>query len=389
MATALLIVIYIQFIGLGVPDSLFGAAWPAIYVEFGLPVSAAGYIAFFISSCTMLSSLFCTKAINKFGTDKVTLVSTFLAAIALFGFSVAKNVIWFILFAVPLGFGAGAIDAALNNYTALHYKASHINFLHCFYGIGVTFSPYIMSVALSQNNWRGGYRIAFYILFSIFTITLLTLPLWKKAQHDDIKTENIVPRTLSMAEMAKMPSVRAACIIFLTSCSIENIFGTWGSTYLVNSRAFTPEDAARTVSLYYGGIALARFLSGILSSKLTSWQLIHIGQYTILAALILMLLPIGNKFAWAFMLLAGLGIGPLFPNFIHLTPINFGKDVSQSVIGSQMASAYIGIMFMPPLFGFIAGKLGTVIMPYFLLVIFVFMIIYTYRLINVLKKQKL
>ena len=262
MATILLIVIYIDFIGLGIPDSLFGAAWSAIYTEFGLPISYASFVTVIIYGGTVASSLLSAKVINRFGTSKVTAVSTALTAAGLLGFSFSGGLIWLCLFAVPLGLGAGAIDSALNNYIALHYKATHMSFLHCAYGVGVTLSPYLMALALSDNNdWRGGYRIAFFIQIGITAVTLFSLPLWSKIRrintHDE--EEDAAPRTLKLTELIKMPSVRAVWLIFFGSCAIEFTCGSWGSTFLVQSKGMSAENAAKIITFYYAGIAIGAF----------------------------------------------------------------------------------------------------------------------------------
>lgn len=390
MATILLIVIYIDFIGLGIPDSLFGAAWPAIYTEFGLPISYASFVTVIIYGGTVASSLLSAKVINRFGTSKVTAVSTALTAAGLLGFSFSGGLIWLCLFAVPLGLGAGAIDSALNNYIALHYKATHMSFLHCAYGVGVTLSPYLMALALSDNNdWRGGYRIAFFIQIGITAVTLFSLPLWSKIRrintHDE--EEDAAPRTLKLTELIKMPSVRAVWLIFFGSCAIEFTCGSWGSTFLVQSKGMSAENAAKIITFYYAGIAIGRFLSGILAAKLPSWRIIRIGQITIITAIVLLMLPLPVYVAAAGLFLVGLGNGPIYPNLIHLTPKNFGRDISQSVMGSQMAAASIGIMVMPPLFGLLAQGISTDIFPYFLLIMFAVMAVSTFFLIKNLKKS--
>lgn len=387
MATLLLIVIYIAFIGLGIPDSLFGAAWPAISREFGQPVSAAGSVTLLISGGTVVSSLLSARVINRFGTGAVTAFSTVLTAAALLGFSLSGSMAWLWLFAVPLGLGAGAVDSALNNYVALHYKASHMSYLHCFYGVGVTLSPYLMSLALSDSgNWQAGYRIAFFIQLAIACITLLSLPLWKRTGGVEEREEE-PPRTLGFRALAGNPSVRTAWLVFFGSCAIEYTCGTWGSTFLVEARGMGADAAALLLTLYYAGMALGRFLSGVFSSRLASWRIIHIGQGVVLAAIVLFLLPLPAPAAGAALFLVGLGNGPVFPNLIHLTPKNFGRDVSQSVMGSQMAASYAGILLMPPLFGLLAQAAGAPLFPVFLLALFALMIGATWRLNRRLKKE--
>lgn len=374
MATLLLIVIYIAFIGLGIPDSLFGTAWPAIYKEFSLSISDAGYVTLLISGFTMLSSVFCTRIINRFGTCFVTAVSTVLTAVALFGFSISHNIYLLCLFAIPLGLGAGAVDAALNNYVALHYSASHMSFLHCFYGIGVTVSPYLMSLALSDGQWRAGYRMAFYIQAVIAIITILSVPLWKRAEENTLEEDVVKPKTVSLIQLAKMRKVRLAWIVFIMSCTVEYTLGTWSSTFLVETRGVLPENAARAVMLYYAGMATGRFLSGVAASRLSCGKIIRISESILVCAVLLLFIPCGELVSAIVLFAAGVGIGPIFPNMMHITPNKFGKEISQSVIGSMMAASYLGIMLMPPLFGVLANIIGIWFLPVFLTAVLLIML---------------
>lgn len=374
MATLLLIVIFIDFIGLGIPDSLFGAAWPAINSDFGLPISAANAVTVTMTVCSIISSLMSAKLTEKFSTSKIAAVSTALTAVGLFGFSISKNIYMMFFFTLFLGFGAGAIDAALNNYVAVHYRASHMNFLHCFYGIGVTLSPYLMSLALKNRSWQSGYRLAFIIQLVISIIAFVSLPLWQKngrlSESSDEKSEKS-----SFADLVKLPGIKSTWLVFFGSCALEYVSGTWSSSFLVNSRGITVDRAALFVTVYYGGIALGRFLSGIFSSKLKPQQIILIGTILIIPAIVLVSQPFIPNLIAVGMFLIGLGNGPLYPNMVHLTPIRFGAQRSQAVMGSQMAAAYIGILSMPTLTGFLAQKFSTDIFPYCLAVLYGIMLI--------------
>lgn len=375
MTTVLLVVIYIAFIGLGIPDSLFGAAWPAIYTEMNIPVSWANFVTIIISAGTIVSSLFSAKLINYLGTAKITAVSTTITAVALYGFSCSKNIIWMCIFSVPLGLGAGAIDTALNNYVALHYKAVHMNFLHCFYGIGVSLSPFLMSLALSDNSWRSGYKTVFLFQLCIAILTIISIPLWKKVQHSS-KTINIENgRTVVFSKLLKNKKVRMSCMSFFGSCGLEYTCGVWGSTFLVISRGLPADIAAFLITFYYVGMALGRFLSGILSISINSTRIIKLGQAITLAAIIIIVLPFPAYVSGIALFMIGLGNGPVFPNMLHLTPENFGKDISQSVMGVQMAAAYFGIMLSPALFGLISQNISASLFPYYLLIMFAIMVI--------------
>lgn len=393
MATLLLIVIYIAYIGLGIPDSLFGTAWPAMYEEFGIPVWLAGCITPIFTLFTVFSSVTSTRLINKFGTGRVAAVSTALTAVGLLGNSIAPNIVWILLFSIPLGFGAGAVDAGLNNYVAVHYNAMHMSFLHCFYGIGVSISPYLMSLALRNNDWHAGYRNAGIIQIFITAAVCLSLPLWSRVKHnynvlDDGQGGEFKPKTVSMIHLAKNPAIRMTWLCFFASCTVEHISGTWGSTFLVESKGVTAETAARIVMFYYIGLTLGRLFSGLLAIRFTSWKIMSIGFCVLGGAMILLILPLPPVFACIGLFLIGLGNGPMYPNLMHLTPINFGADISQSVIGSQMAAAYVGIMCMPGIFGLIVKAAGTDSFVWFNTVMYVLFVVSFVELIRLIKKNK-
>lgn len=378
MSTLLLIVIYITFIGLGIPDSLFGTAWPAIYSAFGVAISHANFVTSIISGGTILSSLLSTRLIKCFGTAKVTAVSTAMTAGALLGFSIAPNIIFLCLFAVPLGIGAGAIDTALNNYVALHYRAVHMNFLHCFYGIGVSLSPYLMSLMLSATgNWRQGYQTVFWVQLGIAIMTIISIPLWKKINStDSYEEENAL--VIGIIDLLKDLKVRRVCLVFLGSCAIEYTCGVWGSTFLVTEKQMAVDAAAKVIMFYYIGMALGRFSSGILALKCTSQQMIKIGQCITLIAIALLLLPLSPIATSGALFLIGLGNGPIFPNMIHLTPENFGKERSQAVVSIQMSASYISILLAPVLFGLLAQFISLALFPYYLCAMLFIMLLGTF-----------
>ena len=386
MTIILLIIIYIAFIGLGVPDSLIGSAWPAIHIELGIPVEMVSILTFLISGCTVLSSMFSAKILNKLGTAKVTALSTAMTALSLFGFSMAPSFWFMIPLAIVLGLGAGAIDSGLNNYVALHCKASHMNFLHCFYGVGVSLSPYIMSQAFESVGWRGGYRYAFYVQSAIAILLIVSLPMWKKTSSEE-QAEEEKGVTLTLLQMAKNREVRQVWIIMLMTNAIEYACGVWGSTYLVEEKGFNIEHGALALTIYYVGMSLGRFFSGLLANKIKTWKRIFIGSVILAPAILIMLLPLPNIFVVVGLFLIGLGNGSIYPNMIHLTPHNFGKEVSQSIMGSQIAFAYIGVMLAPPMVSLISGVFGIKVYPVLLAILYLIMVIALKCFINHLKKQ--
>lgn len=373
----LLFIIYIAFIGLGLPDSLFGSAWPAIYADLGLPFSFGSFVTLMTSMGTVFSSLKSDSIIKRWGTHRVTFVSTALTAIAILGMALSGNFLFFCLCAIPLGLGAGAIDTALNNYVALHYTSAQMNFLHCFYGLGVTLSPYILSVMLaSDDGWRHGYDTVFFIQLAISALLLFSYPLWQRRKNDS--DEMAVMNTLTIKQVLQMKGILPMLTLFFASVAIEMSCGAWGATYLVENLQMTDDGAAGTIMYYFVGIAIGRFLSGILAIKLHGWRIIRYGMIVLLAALILL---VSTKdiliTTWAFMLI-GIGNGPMFPNFCYLTPENFGEENSTSVMGIQIAVANISMMLMPVLCGLLTQWLSMTSFPYFLLVCYAVIVLAIY-----------
>lgn len=371
MMTALLLVIFLTFIGVGLPDSVLGTAWPVMYLELDLPISMAGYITSTVSACTIISSLLSARLINRFGTGLVSAVSTGLTALALLGYAINQHAAFLFLLAVPLGLGAGSIDTALNNFVATHYSAARMNFLHCFYGLGVAMSPCIMSLALGDSgNWRKGYMIVAIIQLVLTVIAFLSLPLWQRVQQKDEEGQDGESRTLSIFELLKMPSARASCLAFFASCALELCAGSWASSYFVNARGLNADAAAGIAMMFYIGLTLGRFVSGILAPRLGRRRLLKICLFLLLGALLMFMLPLHTTLSAGALLLIGLGIGPVFPNLTHLTPDLFGKKVSQSVMGAQQAASYAGIMVMPWAFGVLAQRFSMALLPTYLLALF-------------------
>lgn len=366
MFTFLLVIIYVAFIGLGLPHSLFGAAWPAIQIDFGVSLDAANYVTVMISGCTVISSIFGSRLTKKLGTARIVTAGTILAAFALLGFSFAPNIAVMCLCAIPLGLAAGATDFSLNNYIALNYSAMHMNFLHCFYGVGVMTSPYLMSIILDASSWQSGYRVIFAIQAAIALIMIFSLPLWKKAGGKECEiSDGAATVPVSYLKMAKQKSVRLDWLMCIAANAIEGVGGLWGSTYLVHAHGLTEAGAAGAITLFYIGMAGGRFLSGILSHKLSGDSLIKTGTLIMGVGVGLMLIPVPTV-AIIGLFFLGLGNGPVHPNIMHLTPRRFGEKYSASLVGSQMASAYFGIMLAPPIFGLIASSAGAEFFPLYI-----------------------
>ena len=376
MGTFFLIIIYITFISLGLPDSLLGSAWPIMHTDLGVPLSGAGLVSMIITAGTIISSLLSNKVISKFGTGRVTFVSVAMTAFALLGFAIAPSFIWLCILAIPLGLGAGSVDSALNNFVALHYKAEHMSWLHCFWGIGATSGPVIMSLFIAKNNnWSKGYLSISIIQFVVVALLLFTLPMWKKFKNENT-TESIEDiNKQEKVNIFKLPGSKFVLISFFCYSVTETTVGLWGSSYLVNYKSISPDIAARWLALFYGGITIGRLISGFVAMKLKSNVLIRIGQSICLVGAITLIIPLPTYFSMVGLILIGLGLAPIFPTMLHETPNRFGKNVSGALMGVQMAFAYTGSTIMPPVLGLIASKVGIVIFPIFILIFIITMLI--------------
>ncbi len=387
MISLLLVIIYIAFISLGLPDSLLGSAWPVMYSELGVPLSYMGMLSMIIAFGTIVSSLMSDFLTKKLGTGLVTTISVFMTAAAMFGFSMSDSYVLLCIWAVPYGLGAGAIDAALNNYVALHFASRHMSWLHCFWGVGASVSPYIMGYCLTSGaGWKMGYRSVSIIQIILTVMLFLSLPMWKKRSSDENNPEN--KASSGIISSLKITGVPLVLITFFSYCALESTAGLWASSYLCEYKGVSEETAAGFASLFYLGITAGRFVCGFISERFGDKNLIRFGLSVIAAGIMLLILPLGSYMSsLAGLIIIGLGCAPIYPSIIHATPSNFGKENSQSIIGIQMASAYVGTTFMPPLFGFLAGKIGLWIYPVYLIVFAVLMIIMSERLNSVVRNE--
>lgn len=387
MYNLLLTLIYVCFISLGLPDSLLGSAWPVMHEQISVPVSYAGIISMIISIGTVLSSLMSDRMQRKLGTGKITAISVAMTAVALFGFSVSNRFWMLILWSIPYGLGAGAVDSVLNNYVALHYKSKHMSWLHCSWGVGASISPYIMSFSLLKiGNWNSGYLVVSIIQIVLSVFVFLSLPLWKKNVSDN-KGENSqdVSKPLKFKEIISIRGALPCFITFFCYCSLELTTSLWASSYLVQNRGITPEIASGCASLFYLGITAGRAVNGFLAIKYSDRTLIRLGLGIIFAGIVLMFLPFDSVFALAGFVVIGLGCAPVYPCIIHMTPDLFGKEKSQAVMGVQIAFAYCGFCIMPPLFGFIANHISIALLPLYLMIFLLLMAIMHETVIKIKK----
>lgn len=379
MLSLLLAIIYVAFVSLGLPDAILGSAWPSMFRELGVSVSYAGVLSMIIAGGTIVSSLFSVRLIRRFGTGLVTTVSVAMTALALLGYSFSGSFWLLCLWSIPYGLGAGSVDAALNNFVALHYKSRHMNWLHCFWGVGAAAGPFIMGLCLSGGlKWTSGYQIIGSLQAALVVGLALSLPAWEKVQGGPGAGPEAHEKH-NMLDILKLPGVKPVLLAFFCYCSLEVAAGLWASSYLVLHRGIGEEAAAKMASLFYLGITAGRFLSGFASGRLGDRRMVRLGQGLAILGIALILLPLGEGAIVAGLLIAGLGCAPIFPSLLHATPDNFGKARSQTIMGMQMASAYTGSTLSPLLFGTFAGGGLIALYPFYLLLFMVAMIAFSER----------
>lgn len=386
MVNLLLAVIYVAFISLGLPDAVLGAAWPTMSVDLGAPISWAGGISMTISAGTIVSALLSDRMTLHFGAGKVTAVSVALTALALFGFSVAPNYWVLILLAIPYGLGAGGVDAALNNYVAIHYESRHMSWLHAMWGIGALTGPYVMGFALGAGQgWPWGYRYISILQVALTAILIFSLPLWKKRSEaktgevsgeSDGTVNDETRKPLGVRGVLAIRGAKEILVMFFCYSALESTAMLWGSSYMVLGKGIDKTTAAMWASLFCIGITVGRLASGFLTMKFNDPTMIRLGQALVLTGIVSMLLPLPYNIGTIVgLMIIGLGCAPIYPCVIHSTPVYFGEDKSQAIVGMQMACAYVGSMCMPPVFGLIAQHISVLWFPLYMLVFLVLMVI--------------
>ena len=375
MTVLLIALIYLAFISLGLPDGLLGAGWPVMATELTAPLSYAGIISMIISAGTIVSALLSDRLTRKFGAGPVTAVSGALTAGALLGFAVSGQFWLLCLLAVPYGLGAGAVDAALNNYVAVHYSSKYMSWLHCFWGLGATFGPYVMGWAIGAGHgWRTGYGTVGIIQAAMAVLLFATLPVWKKQLSAEAAEDT--GASVGLVGALKIPGVKSVLLAFCAYCALESVAFLWSGSFLVEYRGMTAEDGANFASLFYVGMTVGRFFSGFIADRVRDENMIRLGSGIMVAGLVLLALPVSSDIpALAGLLILGLGAAPVYPSIIHATPAHFGKENSQAIVGIQMASAYTGMTLMPPVFGLIGQYVSMGAFPWFMAVFLVIMVL--------------
>ena len=382
MISLLLAVIYAAFISLGLPDALLGSAWPIMHAQMNVPLSYAGIVTFTIAMGTVVSSLLSDRLTLRLGAGKVTALSVSLTALALLGFSVSDRYWMLLVFAIPYGLGAGSVDAALNNYVALHYSNRHMSWLHCMWGVGASIGPSIMGWALTGNeaNWPLGYRVVGVMQLILTAVIVLSLPLWKARASADPSGEKVKP--MPIAELVRLPGAKEIMVTFFCYCALESTAGLWASSYLVFHHGLNEETAAACAALFYIGITVGRALNGFIAERFSDTVLTRAGFVIMALGVVVLLFPLGMLAAQIGLVILGMGCAPTYPCIIHATPIRFGREKSQAFIGVQMASAYMGSTLMPPLFGLIANHISVGLYPVYMTAILLLMVVMHERVVK-------
>lgn len=426
MPAGLLPIIYLAFISLGLPDSAIGSAWPTMAPSLGAGISWVGVVTMIISAGTIVSSLMSVRVVERFGTGRVTVMSVVLTAAALMGFSQSQAFWQLCLWAVPYGLGAGAVDAALNAFVAVHYESQHMSWLHCMWGVGASGGPMVMAQCLERSTWSLGFLVLGGIQVGIALVLTLSLPLWRDRKLPRVSgrragqeaasgaapeaalprgeaghgagaralsgataapgaggtsdcTGEKLPARRTRAQLLRIPGVKAVLVSFFCYSAFEATCGNWAATFCALARGIDAQTAASWAALFYMGVTAGRAVSGFISLKVNDRNMIRLGQALITVALVCVLMP-GDTALFAGLVLLGCGCAPIYPSTIHATPARFGEELALELTGMQMAFAYIGSLAMSPLFGVFAQFFGTWLYPWYLVIFLVGMTVAGERL---------
>ena len=362
----LLAIIYLSFIALGLPDALLGSAWNLVRLDLNVSLGTLGIMSFIIYVVSTLATLNAPRLLRVFETKVVVLIGISMIGVALVMISRVTHFYQMLFFAIPLGLGAGVIDVTLNHYLSSHYKASHMNFLHSFYGIGVTLGPTIMAYALRAHAWRQGYVIVGLMLFSIAILLLLSFPLWFKENTID---RNQLHAPLSLSDAFKIPGALKSVFIFLIYVHLETLGGIWIASYIFIQKGGSYASAALFTSIFYLSLTLGRLTSGVVSNFITPNRLIWIGEFGIVLAGVLFLLPFDSLWFVAIVVAVfGLGCAPIFPNMMYLNGQYFDKQKVSKVMSLQMALGYMGFGIFTPFAGYIFDRFSIGWYPIFIII---------------------
>ncbi len=361
---ALLSIIYLAFVSLGLPDGVLGVAWTAMRLDLHQPLAAVGLLTITLTVSSGLSTVVSGYVLNKLGTGPVVMISGFLTGLALLGFSLAPAFGWLLLLAVPLGLGAGAVDAGLNHFVAAHYSSRHMNWLHGCWGIGATLGPFIMGAALAGAGWQSGYQTIALLQLSLALVLLLSLSLWKRENakppaevHSDAQQARIKPVSTLATWLAPLG--------FLLYVAAEAGTGLWAASILVSSRGTSAATAGWWVALFFGSITAGRFGVGLVANRLGNRRLIRLGILIATAGAVVFAIPaLPAPLSLLGLVVMGLGCAPIYPSMMHETARRFPPKLAAIVIGRQVGLSYVGGAGVPAACGLLAAYAGLpMVMP--------------------------
>jgi len=354
----LLGMVYVSFISLGLPDGVLGVAWPAIRADMGQPLAAVGYITITMTVCSATASLCASAIARRVGTGVVVAASCLMTALALIGFSFAPSFYWLVLLGIPLGLGAGTVDASLNHFVAAHYSSRHMNWLHGFWGVGATTGPLIMGWALAgTGGWTSGARTIGLLQLALAVVLWLTLSLWSK-EHSKPPADDDAHDQAATFKPLRPLALWLAPLTFLFYVAAEMGTGLWAASILVG-RGLAPTQAGLWVSLYFGAITTGRFGVGLVAARMGNRKLVRVGIcVAATGAALFAWTALPAPFSMAGLVLMGLGCAPIFPSLMHETARRFPDAVARTVIGRQMGFAYAGGSLVPAAFGLLATWIG-------------------------------
>ncbi len=383
----ILAVIFAAFIARGMPDSILGSAWTSMRGELNFPDPYLGIMSFITAGFIILSSIFSPRVYSKLGDVKAVLISTLLTFVSMLGFAFADSFVLMCVLSAPLGWSAGTIEALLNDYISKHYDTKYTNYLHCFYGLGVICSPYLMAIALKGGGWRGGYVYTALIQLAISVFIAISIPSWKNVNSDASAETEEISRSAGFVELVKIPSLLVMWVIMIATNVIEYTCSAWGCTYLVEARSMTEDKAASVISLFFIGMVLGRFISGLVGDFVKTWRRIAIYLAVFAVGLVVLLIPMGEWAVYVGLFLVGFGNGPIYPNLLSLTPYNFEREISSSVMGTQIAAAFVGVMLAPISYGYVKALLGTYTFALFMIASAVVMVGLLAIFVSMLKRN--
>ncbi len=369
----LLLLAYIAFISLGLPDGLLGVAWPSMRHDFALPLDALGLLLIASMAGYLTSSFFNGRLMSRLGVGGLLAASCFATGAALVGYTLAPA--WWLIVGLGIvsGLGAGAIDAGINTYIAANYGEGLMQWLHASFGIGITLGPVIMTAGLNlYDSWRFGYVVVGSAQLLLALTFALSAPLWKREQgsRPAEDTQRLTDYRTPLLATLRRPAAWLSILIFFLYTGSELSLGHWAYTLLTESRGIDPAAAGLWAGGYWGTFTLGRLLGGIITRRIGGHNLLRLSMLSALAGAVLLWwnpIPIASLIA---VTLIGFAIAPIFPGLVSGTSLRVGPEHAANTIGMQISAAGIGGTLLPALAGSLARYTSLEAIPIFLTALF-------------------